>query len=114
MRASKSIRRSQHRPDSTPAGNPTNEQAYSLYKKYVKVGYDPTEGVIRMEVSAADPEVSARFSEALISYAEQRVDDLSQRKREDQMGDARIGLEKGPQRTPRGPGQTCRAFRKDP
>ncbi|MCW8842124.1 MAG: capsule biosynthesis protein [Rhodobacteraceae bacterium] len=74
--------------------NPTNEQAYSLYKKYVKVGYDPTEGVIRMEVSAADPEVSARFSEALISYAEQRVDDLSQRKREDQMGDARIGLEK--------------------
>ncbi|WP_243612647.1 capsule biosynthesis protein [Shimia aestuarii] len=74
--------------------NPTNEQAYSLYKKYVKVGYDPTEGVIRMEVSAADPEVAARFSRALISYAEQRVDDLSQRKREDQMRDARRGLEK--------------------
>ncbi|MBR9842926.1 MAG: capsule biosynthesis protein [Rhodobacteraceae bacterium] len=74
--------------------NPTNEQAYSLYKKYVKVGYDPTEGMIRMEVSAANPEVSARFSRALISYAEQRVDDLSQRKREDQMRDARRGLEK--------------------
>jgi capsular polysaccharide transport system permease protein len=74
--------------------NPTNEQAYSLYKKYVKVGYDPTEGVIRMEVSAADPATAARFSEALISYAEQRVDDLSQRKREDQMSDARTGLEK--------------------
>ena len=74
--------------------NPTNEQAYRLYKKYVKVGYDPTEGVIRMEVSAADPEVSAQFSRALISYAEQRVDDLSQRKREDQMRDARRGLEK--------------------
>ena len=74
--------------------NPTNEQAYRLYKKYVKVGYDPTEGVIRMEVSAADPEVSAEFSRALISYAEQRVDDLSQRKREDQMRDARKGLDK--------------------
>jgi capsular polysaccharide transport system permease protein len=74
--------------------NPTNEQAYSLYKKYVKVGYDPTEGVIRMEVSAANPATAARFSEALISYAEQRVDDLSQRKREDQMRDARTGLEK--------------------
>lgn len=71
----------------------SNEEAYKLYKKTVKIGYDPTEGVIRMEVIAAEPEVSARFSRALISYAESRVDDLSRRKREDQMKDARASLE---------------------
>jgi capsular polysaccharide transport system permease protein len=61
----------------------SNESAYSLYKKYVKLGYDPTEGVIRMEVSTADPAVSAEFSEHLITYAEERVDELSQEKRQD-------------------------------
>ncbi|WP_294612000.1 capsule biosynthesis protein [uncultured Roseovarius sp.] len=61
----------------------SNESAYSLYKKYVKLGYDPTEGVIRMEVSTADPAVSAEFSEHLIAYAEERVDELSQEKRQD-------------------------------
>lgn len=74
--------------------NPSNEKAYKLYRKYVKISYDPTEGTIRMEVSAADPEVANRFSEALISYAEDRVDDLSIRKREDQLTDARGSLEK--------------------
>ncbi len=61
------------------------EAAYKLYKKYVKVGFDPTEGVIRLEVVAADPETSQRFAEALIKYAEERVDALSQRVRSDQM-----------------------------
>ena len=63
----------------------SNEAAYKIYKRNVKLGYDPTEGIIRMEVIAADPDVSRRFSEALISYAEQRVDNLTQRLREDQM-----------------------------
>lgn len=75
----------------TPA--PTNEEAYKTYKKNVKIGYDPTEGVIRMEVVAADPEVSAEFSRRLIGYAEERVNNLSQQKREDQMRDAREGFE---------------------
>ncbi len=61
----------------------SNEEAYKVYKKYMKIGYDPTEGVLRMEVSTADPEVSAEFSRKLITYAEERVDDLSRRKRED-------------------------------
>jgi capsular polysaccharide transport system permease protein len=73
--------------------NPSNEAAYSMYKKFVKIGYDPTEGVIRMEVAAPDPEISARYSRALIAYAEERVDELSQRKREDQVKDARRSLE---------------------
>ncbi len=61
----------------------SNEEAYKLYKKYMKIGYDPTEGVLRMEVSTANPETSAEFSRKLITYAEERVDDLSRRKRED-------------------------------
>ncbi len=61
------------------------EKAYALYSKYVKVGYDPTEGVIHLEVTAADPATSQRFAEALIKYAEERVDDLSLRVRKDQM-----------------------------
>ncbi len=63
----------------------SNEEAYRLYKKMVKIGYDPTEGLIRMEVIAADPETSVAFSKALITYAEEQVDNLTQRLREDQM-----------------------------
>ncbi len=73
--------------------NPSNEEAYKTYKKNVKIGYDPTEGVIRMEVVAADPQVSAQFSRNLISYAEQRVNHLSEQKREDQMKDAMQGFQ---------------------
>ena len=67
----------------------TNEAAYKLYKKMVKIGYDPTEGLIKMEVTAADPQLSARYSQALIGYAEQQVDNLTQRLRADQMLGAR-------------------------
>ena len=66
----------------------TNEAAYKLYQKYVKIGFDPTEGIIKLEVVAASPEASAAFSEALIRYAEARVDNLTQRLREDQMAGA--------------------------
>ncbi len=67
----------------------TNEAAYKRYKRNVKIGYDPSEGLIRMEVVAADPQVSKAFSEALISYAEEQVDRLTARLREDQMRGAR-------------------------
>ena len=70
----------------------TNEQAYKIYKKNVKIGYDPTEGVIRMEVIAGDPNISASFSESLIDYAEERVNNLSKQKREDGMKDALEGF----------------------
>ena len=73
--------------------DPTNEDAYKIYKKNVKIGYDPTEGVIRMEVIAADPEISATFSRNLLNYAEDRVNSLSQQKREDTMRDGLTGYE---------------------
>jgi len=68
--------------------NPSNEQAYKIFSRFVKIGFDPTEGVIRMEVVAADPEVSADFARSLLSYAEDRVNHLSEQKRSDQMRDA--------------------------
>ena len=74
--------------------NATNEEAYKLYKKNIKIGYDPTEGMIRMEVIAADPQLSAQFSHRLINYAQERVNSLSQQKRDDTMGDAVQALEK--------------------
>ncbi|HRO14915.1 MAG TPA: capsule biosynthesis protein, partial [Paracoccus sp. (in: a-proteobacteria)] len=63
----------------------TNEQAYKLYQQSVKIGYDPTEGVINMEVIAPDPRLSQEFSVALIRYAEGQVDQMTARLREDQM-----------------------------
>ena len=71
----------------------TNEAAYAVYQDRVKLGYDPTEGIIKMEVVAASPEASARFSQALISYAEERVDNLTQRLRADQMEGATDSFE---------------------
>lgn len=70
----------------------SNEDAYKLFKKYVKIGYDPSEGVMKMEVIAADPVLARDFAEALIGYAEERVDSLTKRKREDQLREARTNL----------------------
>lgn len=72
----------------------SNEAVYKLYRKYVHLGYDPTEGVIRMEVATADPAVSSEFSQRLIRYAEERVDELSRKKREDALRTADHSLER--------------------
>jgi capsular polysaccharide transport system permease protein len=71
----------------------TDEAAYRLYKRHVQISFDPTEGIIRMEVIAADPETSERFSRALVQYAEEQVDQLTQRLRANQMRDARESFE---------------------
>ena len=63
----------------------SNEQAYGVYKNSVKIGYDPSEGVINMEVIAPDPQLSEQFSLALIRYAEGQVDKMTSRLRDDQM-----------------------------
>ncbi|MBL4917108.1 capsule biosynthesis protein [Szabonella alba] len=67
----------------------TLEQAYAIYKKNVQISYDPTEGIVKMEVIAATPEKAEEFAAALIGYAEGQVDQLTQRLREDQMRGAR-------------------------
>lgn len=63
----------------------SDSDAYKLYKNSVKIGYDPTEGMIEMEVIAPTPELSEQYSRALISYAEDQVDQMTARLREDQM-----------------------------
>ncbi|WP_166416598.1 capsule biosynthesis protein [Cochlodiniinecator piscidefendens] len=74
------------------------EDAYSLYSKYVLISFDPTEGIIGMEVSAATPEASEEFSRVLISLAEEHVDSMSQRVRTDQMSGARESAEEAEQK----------------
>ncbi len=63
----------------------TMDDAYALYQQNVTVGYDPTEGILRMSVVAATPEASQTFAEALIGYAEERVDGLTEAARGDQL-----------------------------
>lgn len=63
----------------------TNDAAYSIYRNVVKVSYDPTEGVIGLEVQAPDPKLSQNYSLALIRYAEGQVDQMTARIRDDQM-----------------------------
>ncbi|WP_096785976.1 capsule biosynthesis protein [Rhodobacter sp. CZR27] len=71
----------------------TDESVYRLYSDTVKIAYDPTEGIIKMEALATDPKTSVAYSTALISYAEEQVDQLTQRMREDQMSGARKSYE---------------------
>lgn len=71
----------------------TNEAAYKLYSRRVKISYDPTEGIVKMEVVAADPLVSETYSNALISYAEEQVDHMTTRLRDDQMEGAHDSFE---------------------
>lgn len=71
------------------APDASDEQMYVTYLRNLTIGYDPTEGLVRMEVLAADSATSQAFSQALIGYAEERVDQMSSRLREDQMSGAR-------------------------
>ena len=71
----------------------TSEAMYGVYLDHVIISYDPTEGIVKMEVIAADPATSQQFSESLISYAEEQVDQLTLRLREDQMAGARSSYE---------------------
>lgn len=74
-------------------GDASREDAYAVFQDHVQVGYDPTEGILKMEVIAATPEKSQEFSEALIGYAEEQVDQLTQRVRTDQMSGAQTEAE---------------------
>lgn len=69
------------------------EAAYKVYERNFQISYDPTEGLVKMEVIATTPEKSVEFAEALIGFAEGQVDHLTQRLREDQMRGAREGYE---------------------
>ena len=69
--------------------NATDEATYKTYLHNVRIAFDPTEGVVKMEVIAPTPEASVTMSKALLGYAEEQVDQLTLRVREDQMKGAR-------------------------
>jgi capsular polysaccharide transport system permease protein len=71
------------------ADDASDEDLYKIYKKRVIIGYDQTEGVIKMEVIAPTPEASTEISRKLIGYAEERVDKLTAPLREGQVSSAR-------------------------
>jgi capsular polysaccharide transport system permease protein len=75
------------------AEDATEEDAFRTYHRHVTIAYDPTERIVKMTVRAPDPEQSVAISNALLGYAEEQIDALSQRKREDQMEDARQSYE---------------------
>ena len=66
----------------------TRDDAYRVFLDHVQIGYDPTEGFLKMEVIAANPSKSQEFSGALIGYAEEKINQQTQRVREDQMAGA--------------------------
>jgi capsular polysaccharide transport system permease protein len=66
----------------------TMQETFGVYQDFVRIAYDPTEGLIRMEVRAADPQIAATWANHLIGYAEEQVDHLTQRLRADQMNEA--------------------------
>jgi len=70
------------------APDATDEAMYDTYRRHLVIGYDPTEGLVKLEVIAADAATSQQFSEALIRYSEERVDQMSERLRVDQMAGA--------------------------
>ena len=81
------------------AADASFDDAYSYYKGSlllsgkIEVSYDLTEGIIRMEVVGATAEAAKRFSEAIIAYGEQRVNDLNDRSRNDGVRLAEKSLE---------------------
>ncbi len=70
------------------APDATNSTVYAAYRDRVRISYDPSEGIIKMEVSTDDPQTSVAYSKALLSYAEEQVDQMTARLREDQMSGA--------------------------
>ncbi|WBU55543.1 capsule biosynthesis protein [Paracoccus sediminicola] len=76
----------------------TDDDAFKTYSDMLKVGYDPTEGVLDMDVIAPDPALSEEYSRALIRYAEGMVDDMTSRVRSDQMAGAQENYEEAERR----------------
>lgn len=76
-----------------PAGA-DREAQYRTYERRVKVGFDPTEGIVRMQVQAADPETSRDMSLQLIALAETHLDEMTAQLRADQVATAQAAKDR--------------------
>ena len=68
------------------------EKAYEHYQRFVEVRFDPTEGVLTLSVVAAEPEYAQSISLAILGYAEEMVDGLSDKLRANALSDADTNL----------------------
>ncbi|MEM9735352.1 MAG: hypothetical protein AAF908_01945 [Pseudomonadota bacterium] len=68
------------------------EEAFAFYRRIVSVSFDPSEGVLEMTVRGATPEAAHRFAAAIIAYAEEMVDRLSDPIREAALADSRASM----------------------
>ena len=68
------------------------EQAYARYQEMIEVSFDPTEGILEMAIVGADPESAQRFNSAVIGYAEEMVNRLSDRIQADAVRDSEENL----------------------
>ena len=71
----------------------TNEEAHNLYGKRVKLSFDPTQGVIELEVATPDPDASFDISNILRVYAEDHVRNMTARAEADNISGAQDRLE---------------------
>ena len=76
----------------------TFEEAYEYYDRLVDVRYDSQSGVSTLMVKAATAADAQRFAHAILGYAEQMVNELSERARLDRMEFARTEVQAGEQR----------------
>lgn len=65
-----------------------SEEIYRSFTRHVDVSFDPSEGIVRMRVEAADPEVSRNISLRLLALAEEHLDQMTAKLREDQVSTA--------------------------
>ena len=76
----------------------TFEEAYEYYGSLVDVRYDSQAGVSTLTVLATTADGARRFAEAILRYAEEMVNDLSERARLDRMDFARREVAAGERR----------------
>ena len=73
----------------------TFEEAYEYYQDLVHVRYDSQSGVSTLTVLATSAEDAQRFAHAILHYAEEMVNELSERARLDRMEFARSEVDAG-------------------
>ncbi|GAU82910.1 capsular polysaccharide export system inner membrane protein KpsE [Bosea sp. BIWAKO-01] len=78
-----------------PVHSDTNHALFRFYEDMTAVSYDPTTGVIKLSVEAFRPEDARTISEALIGSAEQLVNRMDLRGRQDAMRAAQEQVETG-------------------
>lgn len=75
------------------APDATLEDIFKMYLRQLDVGFDPAEGVIRMEIRAADPQTSYNFAQALQDYAEDSIHEMSEDLRQTRIAGAQSNFE---------------------